>query len=84
PEKFTDTRGMRRFTLVPVHNLQKCHVQFDKQSFLKLIRDTLNICDRNLSTIDDATLAGLYYRIFNFYKVNFETKESLLNGNRRF
>ncbi|KAI9481551.1 MAG: hypothetical protein EXX96DRAFT_538736 [Benjaminiella poitrasii] len=84
PEKFTDTRGMRRFTLVPLYGLQKRHVQFDKQSFPKLLRDTLNIRGHNPSTIDDAILVGLYYGIFKFYKVNFGIEASLLNGNRRF
>ncbi|KAI9468275.1 MAG: hypothetical protein EXX96DRAFT_630207 [Benjaminiella poitrasii] len=43
PEKFTDSRGMTRFILVPVYGLRKGHVQFDEQSFIKLLRYSANL-----------------------------------------
>jgi hypothetical protein len=38
PEKYTDPKGTRLFTLLPVHSFQLRHVQFDIRSFPPLLR----------------------------------------------
>ena len=38
PEKYTDTKGTRLFTLLPVYSFQLRHVQLDMYSFPQLLR----------------------------------------------
>ncbi|KAI8393393.1 uncharacterized protein BYT42DRAFT_619241 [Radiomyces spectabilis] len=81
PEKYTDPKGTRRFTFLPIYSYQMRHVQFDRQSFSGI----LTTCKlRNRAIPNETALKNAYFEIFDMKKLGFRTIESLATDRRLF
>ena len=74
PEKFTDPRGSRFFTMVPIQAMQTRYIPLNLQSFVKILNDK-----KLIKNIKGRTMSELCLEVFNLRRIGFHTSDSL-NG----
>jgi hypothetical protein len=74
PEKFTDPKGLRRFTVAPVHSFKCRHIQLDKYTLPPILARAGIECPYYAS---DDDFLDVLWKCFDFAKIGFATKESL-------
>ncbi|ORE18515.1 hypothetical protein BCV71DRAFT_285265 [Rhizopus microsporus] len=82
PLKYTDPRGSRYFSLLPLYKIDSKSIQIDAQSFWKLAEQ----CDIKIKpgqkNDNDLTLWCL--NVFDFSKIGYKTLESLTSCSKKF
>ena len=74
PEKFTDPKGCRRFTLTPIHSFQLRNIPLNKQTLHSIAtRAGLPYSWR----ISNEDFSRYLYQLFDFSTIGFHTLESL-------
>ncbi|OZJ06847.1 hypothetical protein BZG36_00041 [Bifiguratus adelaidae] len=81
PMKFTDPKGARRFTIVPVYSFQQRHIQFDSRTFFPVLRKAGLFRGHR---IDEEALRDIFWRNFDFTKIGVEQRENLEQSRRNF
>ncbi|CEG65139.1 hypothetical protein RMATCC62417_01990 [Rhizopus microsporus] len=82
PLKYTDPRGSRYFSLLPLYKIDSKSIQIDAQSFWKLAKQ----CDNKIkpSQKNDNDLTLWYFNVFDFSKIGYKTLESLTSRSKKF
>ncbi|CEJ01632.1 hypothetical protein RMCBS344292_15655 [Rhizopus microsporus] len=82
PLKYTDSRGSRYFSLLPLYKIDSKSIQIDAQSFWKLAKQ----CDNNIKSgqKNDNDLTLWYFNVFDFSKIGYKTLESLTSRSKEF
>lgn len=75
PTKYTDPRGSRRFTLLPVYSFQMRHITLDNQALSHLLFKTGIKKTATLLSNDAARQA--YFEFFDMAKIGYPTLDSL-------
>ncbi|KAI7898956.1 uncharacterized protein BX663DRAFT_489525 [Cokeromyces recurvatus] len=73
-EKFTNKRGYRVFTLLPIYSFKTKLVQIDATAFWRLVKES-NIENYPKSTKIEPDLLGFYYKLFDFSKLGFRSRK---------
>jgi hypothetical protein len=63
PEKYTDAKGSRRFSIAPVHSYQCCYVQLDKYTLPPILARAGITCPSQAS---DDVLLDILWKYFDF------------------
>lgn len=83
PAKYTDRRGYRFFSILPVYSFAMKSIQIDAQAFWRLLQQS-GIENIPKGVKDKSALSDFYYRLFNFSKMGFRTRKSLSEGKKQF
>ena len=83
PAKYTDRRGYRFFSILPVYSFAMKSIQIDAQAFWRLLKQS-GIENIPKGVKDKSALSDFYYRLFNFSKMGFRTRKSLSEGKKQF
>ena len=75
PMKYTDPKGARRFTLLPVYSFQLRHISLDNQSFSHILHEAG--LRSTGSIISNKVAREEYFRLFNMARIGYPTLESL-------
>ena len=81
PSKYTDPRGTRRFTMVPIYTFQLRHVQLDANSWTSLLRKAGLFRGAQLK---QEQLSEILWRQFDFSKIGIHNEEQLKTPRREF
>ena len=81
PEKYTDTKGARLFSLLPVYAFSCAMSQFDDQTFLPLLRKAGLFKG---TKIKQEQLQRIIFQNFDFQKIGIQNEESLNLSKRQF
>jgi hypothetical protein len=73
-EKYTDSKGSRKFTLLPIFSMQAGHVQLDLETLPPILRRAGLITRRTLS---EEEFLRVVWQNFDFTHIGFETVEDL-------
>ncbi|KAL1932327.1 hypothetical protein VTP01DRAFT_9383 [Rhizomucor pusillus] len=79
PLKYTNPRGARRFTLLPLYNFQARHVSMDLQAFSKLLLDSGLRIKKDGQVTQETAKQG-YFRIFDMAKIGCKTNQIITDG----
>ncbi|KAL4205885.1 hypothetical protein AB4K20DRAFT_1925791, partial [Rhizopus microsporus] len=82
PLKYTDPRGSRYFSLLPLYKIDSKSIQIDAQSFWKLAEQ----CDIKIKPgqKNDNDLTLWCFNVFDFSKIGYKTLESLTSRSKKF
>ena len=82
PLKYTDPRGSRYFSLLPLYKIDSKSIQIDAQSFWKLAEQ----CDIKIKPgqKNDNDLTLWCFNVFDFSKIGYKTLESLTSCSKKF
>lgn len=83
PTKYTDQRGYRYFTLLPIYTFAMKSVQIDAQAFWRLAKQC-NIEGYKKGPKTESDLYDFYYKLFDFSKIGFRKLEKLSKGRKKF
>ncbi|KAL1931005.1 hypothetical protein VTP01DRAFT_10142 [Rhizomucor pusillus] len=75
PLKYTDPKGARRFSILPLYSVQKRHVLLDNQAFAKIMYEIGFKSNGSPYKADD--LHEAYFNLFDMSKTGNSTLESL-------
>ena len=81
PEKFTDPRGARLFTMVPIYSFQLRYTDFNQQTFMPVLRKAGLFRGGKIS---HEQLRRVIWQNFNFQKIGFHSEESLKTERKEF
>jgi hypothetical protein len=73
-EKYTDSKGSRKFTLLPIFSMQAGHVQLDLETLPPILRRAGLITRRTLS---EEEFLRVVWQNFDFTHIGFERVEDL-------
>ncbi|CEJ01724.1 hypothetical protein RMCBS344292_15745 [Rhizopus microsporus] len=82
PLKYTEPRGSRYFSLLPLHKIDSKSIQIDAQAFWRLAKQCDNKIKPGQKCDNDLTL--LYFNVFDFSKIGYKTLESLTSCSKKF
>ncbi|KAG0169462.1 hypothetical protein DFQ30_003588 [Apophysomyces sp. BC1015] len=82
PLKYTDPRGCRRFSILPIYSFQCRHVTVDRQALGKLLRDAGTSPQHSVLSPEEAR--RIYFDMFWMKKIGYSTIESLSTENSVF
>ena len=74
PEKYTDPKGSRKFTLLPMFSMQAGHIQLDLETLPPILRRAGLVTRRTLS--EEEFLRAVWQN-FDFTHIGFERVEDL-------
>ena len=74
PEKYTDPKGSRKFTLLPIFSMQAGHIQLDLETLPPILRRAGLVTRRTLS--EEGFLRAVWQN-FDFTHIGFERVEDL-------
>ena len=82
PLKYTDPRGSRYFSLLPLYKIDSKSIQIDAQAFWRLAKQ----CDNKIKPgqKNDNDLILWYFNVFDFSKIGYKTLESLTSRSKKF
>ncbi|PHZ11009.1 uncharacterized protein RHIMIDRAFT_244869 [Rhizopus microsporus ATCC 52813] len=80
--KYTDPRGSRYFSLLPLSKIESKSIQINTQSFWRLAKQ----CDNKIKPVqkDDNDFTLWYFNVFDFSKIGYKIFESLTSRSKKF
>jgi hypothetical protein len=71
------------FSIAPIYSVQTKSIQIDAQAFWRLAKQC-GIPNYPKGKKTESDLTDFYYRLFNFTKLGFRTRDSLTSGKKKF